>query len=149
LLLFSLVSNSTTLPFNQDKCFDDWCTSVISVAKKTWGMTTTYFITLEVSSHTKRRAQKPDSPVIYVVDENGTKYLESATAKSEYEKLHGQQRLITSQIDAQSKYLTTMVFVLPNDSKGNLVITEGGFPSPLIIGDEGSYLHKKSVTPLD
>jgi hypothetical protein len=149
LLAFSLTSKTTTLPLNQDKCFDEWCASVIGINKKSFDTTTTYFVTIQISNHGRGRAQKPDSPAVYVVDDQEIKYVESEKAKSEYEKQHGQQRLITSRIDAQSNYQTTMVFVLPKGRKGNVVITEGGFPTPLIIGDEGSILHKKSVTPLD
>jgi hypothetical protein len=149
LLTFSLTSKEKALPMKQDKCFDDWCASVIDVSKTTTDNATTYIVTLQISSHARGRAQEPDNPFIYVVDEQGTIYPESETVKSTYEKQYGKQRPISSRIDAQSSYQTNMVFLLPTRRKGSLVITEGGFPTPLIIGDEGSLLHRKSITPLD
>jgi hypothetical protein len=35
------------------------------------------------------------------------------------------------------------------DTKAYVVITEGGWPTYFTIGDEGSFLHKESLTPLD
>lgn len=145
---FSLTSKNKYLPLNQDKCFDDWCASVVRITKESSDTDNTYWVTLKISNQARGRDQKPDHPAVYVVDDRNNKYLQSETKKLEYEKQHGQQRSITSKIEAQSSYETTIAFVLPKERKGYVVITEGGFPTPLIIGDEGSFLHKKSMTPL-
>ena len=149
LLTFSLTSQTNVLPLGQDKCFDDWCASVIKINKLDSANANIYAVTLKVSNHARGRAQKPDHPEIYVIDNLGNIYLESVGDKSDYQKQYGVQRSIESRIDAQTSYETTMIFSIPKDRKGSVVITEGGFPTPLIIGDEGSFLHKKSITPLD
>ncbi len=149
LLIFSLTSQNKVLPLNQDKCFDEWCVSIIKIEKQISERQNLYVVTVRISNMGKGRAQKPDHPQIYVMDDLGNKYMENETAKSDYEKQFGSQRTITSQIDAQTSFETSLVFVLPQDRSGNIVITEGGFPTLLIIGDEGSFLHRKSMTPLE
>lgn len=137
------------MPLKQAKCFDDWCVSVMNITKQNSDRTNIYAITLQVANHARVRAQRPDHPAVYIIDEEGKIYKESYPEQVVYEKQFGIQRALESRIEAQTSYQTTMVFVLPKEQKGYIVITEGGFPTPLIIGDEGSFLHKKSITPLD
>jgi hypothetical protein len=149
LLAFSLTSISTILPMGEDKCFDEWCAAVIRSTKQVSQSTTVYYVTMRISNHGRGRAQKPDHPEIYVVDEMGHRYDESLKEKEVFEKQFGAQRPIDSRIEAQSQFESVMVFSVPLGHTARVVITEGGFPTPLIIGDEGSFLHKKSGTLLD
>jgi hypothetical protein len=149
LLIFSLLSKSTALPLNKDKCFDDWCTAIVKIEKVRSGDDVDYLVTLKISNHGRGRAQKPDSPHIYVIDEQSKVYLESNLAKAHYEKKLGVQPDFAGIVQPQSSFETIMFFRLPADKIASLVITEGGFPTPLIIGDEGSLFHKKSSTLLE
>ena len=149
LLLVSLLSKGKTLPINKDKCFDEWCAAVTSFEKMPNKQgSTLYFVKLKISNKGRGRPQKPDNPNIYVVDEKGAHYNESFSDQKAYEAKFGQQQSYSKLIDPQSSFETVMSFRIPTNRKANLVITEGGWPTYFIMGDEGSLLHKKSITPL-
>jgi len=150
LVLVSVTSTSSTLPLNQKKCFDEWCAAVVSVDKiAAANSSQDYRVTLQISNTGRGRAQRPDHPHVYVVDANNHSYDESQAAQADYESRAGSQAPIGQLIQAGSTFTTTRVFRLPEGAKAYLVITEGGWPTYLTIGDEGSWLHKESLTPLE
>jgi hypothetical protein len=150
LLVTSLTSTSRILPLNQNKCFDEWCAAVVNVSKTdVAGRSRDYMVTLKVSNTGKGRAQRPDNPHVFVVDANQNTFEASPAAQAVYESQNGQQPAVNQLIQAGTSFTTTMVFRLPADAKGYVVITEGGWPTYFTIGDEGSWLHKESLTPLN
>jgi len=106
-------------------------------------------VTLKISNTGRGRAQRPDSPHVFVVDIAQKRYDVSTDGQSTYESQIGQQPALNQLIQAGTAFTTTLVFRLPADSKANVVITEGGWPTYFIIGGEGSLWHKESLTPLN
>lgn len=135
LVIFSLFSKENILSLNQDKCFDEWCVSVQNVEKRTVDSSDLYKITLKVSNKGRGRTQRPDHPHLYLQDSQG----------KNYETLSNEGRPLNDQIEAQTSFETYLNFELPKNAKGKLVITEGGGPTLVIIGDEQSLFHKKTV----
>jgi len=131
----SLFSKENILSLNQDKCFDEWCVSVQNVEKKSSGSSDSYKVTLKVSNKGRGRTQRPDHPHFYLQDSQG----------KNYEALLNEGRPLNDQIDAQTSFETYLIFELPKGIKGKLVLTEGGGPTLVIIGDEQSLFHKKTV----
>ena len=150
LVMTSLTSTSGVLPLNQNKCFDEWCAAVVKINPLPAANGAQDFaVTLKISNTGRGRAQRPDSPHVFVVDTTQKRYDVSLDGQSAYESQNGPQPAINQLIQAGMTFTTTLVFRLPTDIKANLVITEGGWPTYFIIGDEGSLWHKESLTALN
>ena len=150
LLITSLTSTSGVLPLNQNKCFDEWCAAAVAIAQlPAAGGNQDFAVTLKISNTGRGRAQRPDSPHVFVIDAAQKRYDVSPAGQSAYESQNGAQPALNQLIQAGTSFITTLVFRLPADTKANLVITEGGWPTFFIVGDEGSLWHQESLTPLN
>jgi hypothetical protein len=126
LIAVGAASRPRTLADGQWKCFDDWCVTVASVAPSATGRD----VTLQVRNAGRARAQRPDSP---------RARLDPAGRPLEVDGLD--QRLQPGQT------ATLRVSVPRPEPTGSsspdtrLVVTEGGWPSRVVIGDENSPWH--------
>jgi hypothetical protein len=136
----------------QERCFDEMCFSVLeATTQPTVGageQTQTaqglyYVVTVRLHNASQRTAQKPDHPAFFLDDGRGRHYLPSLAARQAI----GQQPVWDAPLQPGETQLRTMVF----DAPANLVqqsplprlgITEGSWPTPLIIGDENSPWHQ-------
>jgi hypothetical protein len=150
LVITSLTSQSAALPLNQNKCFDEWCAAITNIvpARAADG-NQDYVVTVRISNTGRGRAQRPDTPRVYLVDAGQTAYDVSPAAQSAFQSRNGPQPALNQLIQAGTSFTTSMVFRLPAQAKANVVITEGGWPTYLIIGDEGSLWHRQSLTPVN
>ena len=150
LLGASLLTPQTVLALRHEHCFDEMCFSVTQVATaKTIGnaphrLTATglfYVVTVQLRNAALRTAQKPDSPSFVLVDAQGHSYSPSQVAQQAIE----QQPEWDSQLQPGEMQSREIIFdasaVL---QQPGLLITEGGWPTPLIIGDENSPFHQKT-----
>ncbi len=125
LVAVGAASRPRTLADGQWKCFDDWCVTVASVTPTANGRD----VTLQVRNAGRGRAQRPDAPQAY---------LDPAGQPIEVDGLD--QRLEPGQMATLHVSLP-----LPDATGGGpgarLVVTEGGWPSRIVIGDENSPWH--------
>lgn len=124
-------SRATQLPLGQQKCFDDWCFVVRGSQQTVTG------IDIQGAAVNRGwRAQAPDSPQVFSIVDGKQVKLNAPLIR---ERVEGHaERQVTLHVDA------------PANSVVELLVTEGGGPSMLIIDDENSPFHAKStwlVTP--
>jgi hypothetical protein len=126
------------------QCSDDWCIAPDSVSRIRTATAETLAVRFSLSSRARRAAQRERFVVVYLrtADRKRIDPLsEPTTAPFDTLLLPGE----TVQ--------TWRRFVVPPSASGlGLVIArEGGFrfPGCCIIGDESSFLHKRTLTPLD
>ena len=75
-------------------------------------------ITLKVGSEARRvRQGAPKGALVYLLDENETRYDVSEHAQSAFEKINGPQPELTTKLDPHSSFLTIRVFEVPRDAK--------------------------------
>ena len=138
LVVTSLTSRPRTLAYAQVKCFDDWCVTLQAV-RPVPGHADQRQLTVVISSRAARVVQRPDHPAVYLVAGHTRRRVH----------LPGlDQRLIPGQ--AAAVHVTLAV---PSSRlHPQLLITEGGFPSRAVIGDENSPWHARStwsLSPVD
>ena len=129
-----LTSRARHLPYGQAKCFDDWCATLQSVVAVP-GQDGRRELTVVVTSRARRAEQRPDSPAAYLVTASGRARI----------PLPGlDQRLAPGQMVD----LRFALAVPASVRDPQFLITEGGFPSRLVIGDENSPWHASATWPL-
>lgn len=150
LLGVSLLTPQTVLALRHEHCFDEMCFSVTQVTTpKTIGnsphqLTATglfYVVTVQLRNAALRAPQKPDSPSFVLVDAQGHSYSPSQAAQQGIE----QQPEWNSQLQPGEVQSREIIFdVSAVLRQPGLLIAEGGWPTPLIIGDENSPFHQKT-----
>ena len=156
LLGASLLTPQTVLPAHQEHCFDDMCFSVVSAStRETLGnspsqLTTRgsyYLIAVQLRNAGRGRAQKPSSPSFVLVDQQGNSY----EVVSKAEEIIGQNPEWDQQLPEGTTATKIYVFDVPQTAKvRGLIISEGGsgFPFVLVLGDENSLFHQKTLMQL-
>jgi hypothetical protein len=130
LMVFSVTAPARSLAMGEWKCFDDWCASVTSVTRTGDAV----LVSLSVQNR-GRREQAPDSPRVWLVH-------------------HGVRDEVivpglSSRVPGGSvRPLPQIRLVSPASDSPQLVVTEGGFPSRLVIGDDNSPFHPQPGWPL-
>ncbi len=158
LLLVSLTTPQRELAMGEEHCFDEMCFSVQNVAtSKTLDegnqkLTTGgifYIVTVQLRNDAKRVAQKPSDLAIWIQDNQGRSYTQILGAGDALGQPLDASRLWDQKLQAGESQARTLAFDLPADTaEPRLVITEGGGPTFLIIGDENSPFHAKTVFKL-
>ncbi len=153
LLGFSLGSHETTLAPGEEKYFCEidchLAYAVVESIAVPDALAVHYTVTLRTrfdgttisSQRPKDYPLQPSPRTVLVTDERGSRYAVEPTAGTP---------LIASLIPGQS-YTTELHFTVPSDAKGLrlLVSTTPGWPDRLLIGDENSWLHKKTYFQLE
>jgi hypothetical protein len=154
LMAVSLSSETHQLALGTDKCFDDWCASVLGAWHVPGPNTTAgaklVAIELRISNRARGAAFRPSQPRVTVVLPSGELVNSSISAQQEFEKHAGPQEDIAKRLVAGESFQTTLVFELPNaTSKASVQLLEGpSLITRLLVGDENSFFHKKSVYPI-
>ena len=154
----SLLTPQQVLDSHQERCFDEMCFSVLqATTQSTMGtgeQTQTaqglyYVVTVQLRNADQRTPQKPDHPAFFLDDGRGSHYLPSQTAQQAV----GQQPLWDARLQPGDTQARTLVFYAPatllqQSPRPRLGITEGSWPTPLIIDDENSPWHQVTVIQL-
>ncbi len=163
LLVVSLTSQPRTIPPGVERCFDEMCYSVQALkishtlgegANSLTAGGNFYILTVQLRSAAKRSAQRPSQPDIFFIDGGGKQYTHLVYAGPEGDFSLGQPVTagqLWSQPIQPGKSQPRMIAVdLPADIRqAGMVITEGIGPlSVIIIGDENSFLHARTVFSL-
>ena len=125
LLAVSLASQPRTLAAGQWKCFGDWCATLESTSQSAGELRLVIGI-----RNDGRGAERPDAPHAYLI-RNGHRTNLAVPG-------------LTQRLDSRDDKTLYVTAPLPPRAT-RLLITEGGFPSVLSIGDENSPLHAKTV----
>ncbi len=154
MIIISFITPPTVLAHGQEHCFDDMCFSVqnVKVVKKVENGTVTrtaqgtyYLVAVQLRNAAQQAPQKPDNPSLYLTDRTGHTYSLSSSAQA----VIGQEPQWNQRLQAGEIQVRTAVFDVPiGIQQPYLVITEGGWPSSLIIGDENSLFHAKTLFSL-
>lgn len=119
-----------SLAIGEWKCFDDWCATVTSTTRT--GDVVLVSLTVQNQG---RREQAPDSPRVWLVHHGVRDEVIVAG--------------LTSRVPGGSvRALPQIRVVSPASESPQLVVTEGGFPSRLVIGDDNSPFHAQPAWPL-
>ncbi|HTZ96254.1 MAG TPA: hypothetical protein VMB18_07650 [Terriglobales bacterium] len=152
LLFFSLASHETILARGQEKYFCEidchLAYSIVDVKRESKASVNRYILEIKtrfdektISSNRPIDAPLMPSPrTVDLIDANGAKYPLEALAGT---------ALTTSLIPGES-YLTQVSFSVPSQAKGLklFITTTPQWPDLLVIGDENSWLHKKTYLAL-
>lgn len=155
LLVVSWVTPQQTLAMGQEHCFDDMCFSVTqarianSVTSQDGASHVAqgayYIVTVQLRNKARRQPQKPDSPGAYLVDSSGHTYQLARDGRQAI----GQEARWDERLQPDERQTRELVFDAPtNAGPFSLVVTEGGWPSALVIGDENSPFHQKTAMRL-
>lgn len=124
---FGLASRPKVLALGEPKCFDDWCFVVRKVGQ------VGQKLTVECATLNQgRRGQKPDSPKLFVV-------FDGVAVPHTWPALG-------DRVEGHSENAGTIKIDVPGGTTAvDLLVTEGGGPSGLIIDDENSPFHRKAI----
>jgi hypothetical protein len=145
---FSLFSHETVLAQGEEKYFCEWdchlAYSVVGVKVQPSSGLTRYKVTLrtrfdETTTAPWRPKDVPLQPSprkVLLIDSQGRSFAPQSVSGTP---------LMTDLVPGQS-YTTELSFDVPDSAQGMrlLVATTSGWPERLAIGDENSYLHKKT-----
>ncbi len=125
LLVVSATASPRTLATGEWKCFDDWCVSLTSAVRSG----DTVQVVLAVRNQGRRR-QAPDTPRVWLVRRGRP------------------ERVVVPELSApvaggSTRELPPIQVTSTAAQRSLLLVTEGGFPSRLVIGDENSLLHPR------
>jgi hypothetical protein len=130
LLGASLIAPHRTLRIGQWKCFDDWCASVTSAVR------TGDTVQLSISVRNQgRRRQAPDTPRMWLIDDG----------RRDEVSVPGLASAIAGRFTVT---LPPIALTASSTGRPMLLVTEGGFPSGLVIGDENSPFHPQRAWQL-
>jgi len=150
MIAVSLATPQTVLVKGQEHCFDEMCFSVTDVmTMRTVGTGTQrqaaqgiyYIVTVQLRNAARQTPQKPDHPTLYLVDRAGHQY----DSFSGGQTIIGQSPQWDRRLQPGEVQARAVVFDVPLEvQQPHLVVAEGSWPTPLIIGDENSLFHPKT-----
>ncbi len=126
LLAFGLASRPVRLAVGQRKCFDDWCFVVTGVKKESGRL-----VVNVATINSGRRTQAPDTPRAFVEVDGKASQVDFTGLGDRIE-------------GGASREFVESLPVPEAAREVELYVTEGGFPSQLVIDDENSPFHAKS-----
>lgn len=161
----SLLSRGAVLPLGQEKYFceiDCHLAYAVTEVRTVPSIGTEraagvfYLVTLRTrfdsTTISSRRGLEPLAPnphSLVVLDADGHRYLPSPTAQSALGSAGLAGRPLSRPLVPAESYTTTFAFDLPAGVRQpRLLLTEDGFPTPVIIGHENSFFHAKTTFAL-
>lgn len=124
------VSPDRSLATGQWRCFDEWCASVDSVVRTG----DTVEVALAVQNR-GRRDQAPDSPQVWWLHDGRR---DEVVVPGLASRVPG----------GSTAHLPPIRLTSPRAGRPALEVTEGGWPSVLVIGDDNSPFHPRPAWPL-
>ncbi len=126
------------------ECSDDWCIGVQAVHRELRGAVVRYDVTFELASRARRVAQRERFVNVYLRDDRGREYRPLADPKAVP---------LDTLLQAGEMLAALRRFGVPSDARvvGAIVSRDGGgrFPGCCIIGDEGSFFHRRTIILLE
>jgi hypothetical protein len=140
-VLASIFWPRTILKMGGPRCFDDWCITVESAARRPAGGRGAYLVAFRLSSTARGVSQRENSLAVYITDDRNRRYNPVP---------HNTDVPFNIQLGPQESVTVTRVFELPADAhEPGLVIThEGGFPIGWFIVGYETWFRKPAIVPL-
>ena len=154
LLAVSFGSKTGPLALGTDKCFDDWCASVLGArslpAAGGSPGTKAVAVTLRISNRARWAAFRPSQPRVTLALASGESIPRSNPAQREFEKQVGPQEDLAKRLVAGESFQTVSVFEVPAATRqASVVLLEGpSIVTRFLVGDENSFFHGKMVYPI-
>jgi hypothetical protein len=138
-----LASPQRVVDLGLAQCSDDWCITPDSVHREVDGRRAIYTIGFRLASRARRVAQREKYVAVYLISADGQRFDPMPdVAAVPFDTL----------LRAGEVIRASRRFIVPAAARGvGLVVArEGGFgfPGCCIIGDEGSFFHKRTVIRL-
>jgi len=152
ILAVSLLSKDRFIQLGSQECFDDWCAIVTSSTQTAAiGDVTAQgkfvIVSVKVINEARGTAQAPDHPQIVLVDSTHTTYFPSSSGQAALASAEGVQPPLGQRLQSGESFATNTVFDVPTDAQQmKALVTEGS--GPPMIGDQNSWLHKKTYFQL-
>jgi len=152
LLLTSLLSSRRVFAPGQRRCWDDWCTtgvrafppdaSATPVCPSAPG-TRVWLAEIEVSSAAKRVRQRAPDARVELEDQQGTDYPPCASWLGQGTN---PPHALSDPLGPGESFPVLLPFQLPlSQQPAGIVVRHGQFPGLLIIGDDNSFLHRRTL----
>lgn len=150
LIVVALVMPRQAMAPRERECFDDWCAAGISAepaaaagAPCAAGAGSRVWVaTVEVSSDAKRVRQRAPDARALLEDRRGRAYASCGAPLGAH--------ALADELGPGEWFDVVEPFVLPAGAEpAGVVISHGGFPGILIIGDDQSLLHARTLLGLD
>jgi len=143
-VVVSVVSPQRVFAVGHERCFDDWCIAVADVHASLGKDVASHAVTFRISSRARRVAQRERGWIAYVFDDSGRRFdAQAVTNAVPFDVL----------LQPGQSIDTVRVFETPLDARhlGLVLAHEGGyhFPGCCIIGEDGSFFHKRTVVQLN
>ncbi len=148
-----LVAVALTMPRDsraagERECFDDWCAAGVRAEPAADAPcavdagTRVWVVTVEVSSDAKRVRQRAPDARALLEDRGGREYAACGAPLGAHE--------LADELGPGDSFLVTEPFRLPAGAvPAGVVISHGGFPGIMIIGDDQSLFHRRTLLGLD
>jgi hypothetical protein len=154
MMTISFTTPQMVLARGQEHCFDEMCFSVQDATTTRILGTGThaqlargiyYIVTVQLRNAARQAPQKPDQPAFYLTDAAGYQYSPSSAGQHAI----GQYPQWNQRLQPGEEQTREVVFDVPLQiQQPHLIVTEGSWPTPLIIGDENSFFHPKTAFSL-
>lgn len=154
-ILVSLAQPQRTVPVGSEQCWDDWCITVDSIARSDSigherAMGTWVVVTARVSSHMRVRRQSEPDAYAYLLDAAGNRVEQSERGQAALQRAGLAGPLLGAFVEPDGAFVSRLAFDVPRTAQGLGFVKErrARFPGIVIIGDNTSLLHKRTIVPL-
>ena len=141
LITISLTTPRRVLQWGEARCFDDWCVTAERASRQPAGDGQTITVGLRVWSRARRVSQRVPDAGVFLTDAQGRHWdpLPDPAAAS--------LGVMLAPLEAVE---TSRTFQVPADARElGLVVNHGSGPANIVIGDEASLFHKRTMYLLD
>ena len=153
LVAFSLATPQQRMAIGETQCFDDWCIAVVSVARQpeignVSAKGVFWIVATKVSSRARNR-QRETGAFAYLTDRRGRRFDASTEGQVALERAGIAGSPLTAFVEPGGVFESRLAFDVPRDATDlAFVKASGWFPVAFIIGDPGSFLHRRTVVTL-
>jgi len=140
-ILVSLVRPPPQYRVAEERCFDDWCLTVVA-ARRTPAPRPGYDVTLRLTSHARQRPMGERGTVVYLID----------AERRRYEPVEDRfQPPFDTILEPGQSVTTARRFDVPAAARdvGLVYAHEGGFPIGWFIIGEDGWFRRPAIVPLE
>jgi hypothetical protein len=156
-VVVSLATPRRTLPQSERRCWDEWCLTVERVTRAdSLGPSAVaalddylYVVDVRISNLGKGRAQRENGVVLYLLDASGRRYDPDFQSERALVSAGRAGDALDTQMPAGGSFVHRVAFRVPRNAAGLGLVKEGSGPQALIIADNESLFHKRTITRLD
>jgi hypothetical protein len=156
----AVLATQHSMAIGEDRCFDEMCFAVTGVQRtasigSTGGVAKAQgvFVVVDVRiSNRGGHAQRENGRNGVIVDQSGRVYRESQAGLQALSQVEGPLPGLDSKVEAGQSVATKLVFDIPAVAAHPAFALGSDLrfnPASIVIADEGHFLHKPTIVPLD